>query len=57
MKPDYAPAYNNMCSAYNKLGEWDLAIEACRKALQITPDYPRARANLRWAERGKTGTL
>ena len=57
IKPDYDLAYNNMCSAYNQMGEWDLAIEACRKALQINPAFQRARANLSWAEKGKTGTL
>ncbi|PWG74994.1 hypothetical protein DF186_15020, partial [Enterococcus hirae] len=39
LKPDYAPAYNNICSAYNALEKWDKAIEACEKALEIDPDF------------------
>lgn len=49
LRPDYALAYNNICSCHNKLGEWDKAIEACQKALEIAPDFSRAQANLKWA--------
>ncbi|MFO7789777.1 MAG: tetratricopeptide repeat protein [Bacteroidales bacterium] len=46
IRPDYAPAYNNICSAYNKLGEYEKAIEACEKALKINPEFERAKNNL-----------
>jgi Tfp pilus assembly protein PilF len=53
LRPGYAIAYNNICSAYNQLEEWDAAREACEKAIELAPDFERARANLRWAEDGK----
>jgi len=53
MKPDYALAYNNMCSAYNALGEWDKAIEAGEKALAIDPNYKLAANNLALARKNK----
>ena len=36
IKPDYYPAYNNICAAYNEMKMWDKAIEACEKGLRIT---------------------
>ena len=39
MQPDSAVAYNNICSAYNQLQQWDKAIEACQQALAIDPDF------------------
>jgi tetratricopeptide (TPR) repeat protein len=49
LNPNYAAAYNNICSAYNSLGEWDRAIAACNRALEIAPDFRLARGNLNWA--------
>jgi len=49
LKPDYAPAYNNICSAHNMLAQYDLAVEACEKALAIDPGHSLARGNLKWA--------
>lgn len=46
LKPDYADAYNNMCSAYAIIKEYDKAIEACNKAIKIRPDYQLAKNNL-----------
>jgi protein O-mannosyl-transferase len=46
LKPDYADAYNNICSAYNMLGEYAEAEKACKKALEIKPDYELAKNNL-----------
>jgi tetratricopeptide (TPR) repeat protein len=43
-------AYNNICSAYNVLGEYALAAEACQKALDIDPDFERAKNNLKVAQ-------
>lgn len=56
-KPDYAPAYNNICAAYNGLREWELAIEACEKALFINPQFERARGNLDFAKRRKSASF
>ncbi len=53
LKPDYALAYNNICSAYNELQQWDLAIEACNQALKIKPDYDLATNNLNIAVAAK----
>ncbi|HQP05158.1 MAG TPA: tetratricopeptide repeat protein [Bacteroidales bacterium] len=54
IKPDYAMAYNNICSAYNSLGEWDKAIEAGEKALAIDPNYTLAANNLALARKNKS---
>jgi tetratricopeptide (TPR) repeat protein len=46
IKPDYYPAYNNICAAYNELRMWDKAIEACEKGLAINPDFQLMKGNL-----------
>lgn len=51
LKPDYAPAYNNICTAYNKMGRFEEGIRACEKALEIQPDFPLAKGNLDWAKK------
>ncbi|MBI3509269.1 MAG: tetratricopeptide repeat protein [Bacteroidetes bacterium] len=43
---NYALAYNNICAAYNKLGEWDKAVAAGEKALLKDPKNQRVHANL-----------
>lgn len=53
IRPDYPDAYNNICSAANKLGEWDKAIEAGGKAVQLKPDYQLAINNLKIALQNK----
>ena len=50
IKPDYAEAYNNICSAYNALGNYKKAIEAGNKAIAIKPDYQLAKNNLNFAK-------
>jgi protein O-mannosyl-transferase len=50
INPNLAIAYNNICSAYNRLKEYDKAIEACNKALEINPNYERAKNNLELAK-------
>lgn len=47
LKPDYAEAFNNICSAYNMLGRYDEAETACKKALQINPEFELAKGNLK----------
>jgi protein O-mannosyl-transferase len=53
LKPDYALAYNNMCSAHNQLKQWDKAIEAGEKGLQIEPQNELIKGNLKIAYAGK----
>ena len=54
LEPRSALAYNNICAASNHLEQWEKGIEACQKALAIRPDFRRAKANLRWALKGRT---
>lgn len=49
LRPNYAEAYNNICSAHNKLKQFEKAEAACRKALEFKPGYPLAQGNLNWA--------
>ncbi len=49
LKPDYAEAWNNICSAHNSLGNFEEGAKACGMALKIKPDYPLAKNNLAWA--------
>ncbi len=51
LKPGNAVAYNNMCSAYNALHQWDKAIEAGEKALALKPDWQLVKNNLNLAKR------
>jgi tetratricopeptide (TPR) repeat protein len=37
---------NNLCLAYETLGQLDEAERHCKKALELMPDYPAARASL-----------
>jgi tetratricopeptide (TPR) repeat protein len=53
LKPDYDPAYNNICAAYNAMGKWDKAIEAGRRAVEINPGNRLAQNNLAWARMKK----
>ncbi|WP_322289836.1 hypothetical protein [Aquimarina sp. 2201CG5-10] len=48
--PGSVSAYNNICSSYNNLGEWEKAIKACEKALQINQNFDLAKNNLKWAQ-------
>jgi len=50
LNPNYAEAYNNICSAYNAMQMWDKGAEACEKALKINPGYELAKNNLAWAK-------
>jgi protein O-mannosyl-transferase len=46
LKPYYDLAYNNMCAAYNGLGQWDNAIKVGYKGLQINPNNTLLKNNL-----------
>ncbi|HTA27603.1 MAG TPA: hypothetical protein VK809_07440 [Bacteroidia bacterium] len=49
INPNSALAWNNMCAAYNGLKQWDNAIKAGNKALQIKPDFTLAKNNVNFA--------
>lgn len=51
IRPNSAEAYNNICSAYNKMAKYKKAADACKKALEINPDFKRAENNLNIAKR------
>ncbi|WP_299442094.1 hypothetical protein [uncultured Aquimarina sp.] len=46
-----ATAYNNICSSYNILGEFEKAVKACNRALEIDPNFERAKNNLERAKK------
>ncbi len=50
INPNSEIAYNNICSAYNAMQQWQKAAEACEKALEINPNFDRAKNNLNWAK-------
>ncbi|MBN8721659.1 MAG: hypothetical protein J0M03_01915 [Acidobacteria bacterium] len=50
INPNNPDAYNNLCSAYNNLQEWEKAIEAGNNALRLNPNYQLARNNLNFAK-------
>lgn len=52
-KEDYALAYNNICSAYNQLKQWNKAIEAGQKGLQFDPQNELLKGNLNIALNNK----
>ncbi len=53
LKPDYDLAYNNLCSAYNGMQDWDDAIKTGEKGLQINPNNQLLKNNLAEAIAGK----
>jgi tetratricopeptide (TPR) repeat protein len=53
INPKNATAYNNICSAYNCLSNWDSAIIAGNVALAIQPDFQLAKNNVAWAYKMK----
>lgn len=53
INPNSDLAYNNLCSAYNRMGKWDEAIETGEKGLKINPNNQLLRNNLAEAMRGK----
>jgi tetratricopeptide (TPR) repeat protein len=53
LKPDYDLAYNNLCSAYNRLKDWDDAIKTGEKGLQINPNNQLLKNNLAEAIAGQ----
>jgi len=54
LKPNYDPAYNNICAAYNKMGDWNNAIQAGIKGLSLNPNNNLIKNNLAAAYKGKS---
>lgn len=50
LKPDYAEAWNNICSANNAMQRFKEGAAACEQALKLKPDYALAKNNLLWAK-------
>jgi len=50
LRPDYAPAYNNICAAWNSLGKWRQAVAAGERAVALDPANELARNNLALAK-------
>lgn len=50
LKPDYALAYNNICSAYIQLQDWPKAIDAGEKGLKLDPKNQMVIGNLNYAK-------
>jgi tetratricopeptide (TPR) repeat protein len=46
-------AWNNLCSCYNEMHEWEKAIDAANKAIALKPDFQLARNNLKFALENK----
>ncbi|SHJ58113.1 tetratricopeptide repeat protein [Aquimarina spongiae] len=44
--PSNSLAYNNICSAFNRLKMYEKAQEACEKAISLRPDFDLAKNNL-----------
>ncbi len=53
LKPDFVDAYSNICASNVQLKQYDKAIEAGNKALQINPNHKLAKGNLNWAKTEK----
>ena len=53
LSPRSPLAYNNICSKYNDLKRWQLAIENCKKALELEPGYALAQNNLNFSKQAK----
>ena len=49
LRPDDAAAYNNICAAYNQLGQYQKAVTAGEQALHYQPDFQLASNNLQYA--------
>lgn len=52
--PNQSLLYNNLCVAYNEAEQWNLAAEACRRAIALDPGFVLASNNLKWAESHRT---
>jgi tetratricopeptide (TPR) repeat protein len=46
IRPDYNLAWNNVCAGYNKVGEFDKAVAAGKKAVELAPADQLSNGNL-----------
>jgi tetratricopeptide (TPR) repeat protein len=53
LKPGYGIAWNNICAAYNRIGEWDSAFDAGAHAVQLQPDDQLSKNNFIYAQQQK----
>ncbi len=53
IKPDYVLGYNNICAAFNKIGEWDSAVAAGKKAVDLDPKNQLSQNNFAFALQSK----
>lgn len=53
ISPQSPLAYNNICSEYNALKQFTLAIENCQKAVKLEPGFTLANNNLILAQKSK----
>jgi tetratricopeptide (TPR) repeat protein len=53
LKPGYGVAWNNICAAYNRIGEWDSAFDAGAHAVQLQPDDQLSKNNFIYAQQQK----
>lgn len=51
--PQSELAWNNLCAVYNQLKDWDKAIIAGKKAVELKPGWDLAKNNLTVAQTGK----
>lgn len=50
LRPDYAPAWNNIAAANGAMGLWDEAVPAAKEALRLDPEFQLAKNNLAWVQ-------
>lgn len=53
IQPNYANAWNNICAAYNKIGEWDSALVAGQRAVELNPTNELSKNNYIYAQQQK----
>lgn len=53
IQPNYANAWNNICAAYNKIGEWDSAIVAGTRAVELNAANELSKNNYAFAQQQK----
>ena len=54
-EPNSFLAWNNICSAYNQLNQYDKAIDACNKGLKLAPTNELLKNNREVAVKAKGG--
>jgi Flp pilus assembly protein TadD len=55
LQPDNAAAWNNLAVGHSNRRQWDAAIAAATRAVELAPSFQLAKNNLAWAVRHKRG--